>query len=223
MQKHDNGFGLLKVVAAIALALLALALFAFLASLLGYGFIINMVFGLIAAVITFVFTLKALSPETAAELMSANDKLEYDRILQEVLKIADYISSVAGTVNVPSEVSLKLRSIGRKFGQIVKRYKGNKLRFADATALQLMAEQFKTGLETYIGIRNETLFVSAQKREEEIRDTEEVQIPIMIEALTNLGARIDQGKVTSKDVSEGTLEDLAKSLGLIEDLKRNLK
>ena len=163
--------------------------------------------------------LKVLDPRSMQDLLEAETRAEYRRMLQEIRDITTRTSKASKSLRLGSpEVSGRLANIVRMSEMIHDRYQVGGRDFSGASATLLILQKFDGILAHYLKVKRGELFLDEDQREKEIAQSETHDIPITEIALENLGKKLDAGEVLDKNISKGTLDSMLRSLNLIESL-----
>jgi hypothetical protein len=140
-------------------------------------------------------------------------------MLREIEGIAvrtDEASQSLGQIS--PEVSGRVGNIARMTRMILERYKVRRRDFAGVSATLLILQKFEGILAHYLKVKRGELFMDVGHRKKLISEVETQVIPMFEMALENLGKKLDAGETLDKDISQGTLESMLRSLHLIESL-----
>jgi hypothetical protein len=163
--------------------------------------------------------LKVLDPRTRQDIFDAQTDSQYRQMLREIEGIAvrtDEASQSLGQIS--PEVSGRVGNIARMTRMILERYKVRRRDFAGVSATLLILQKFEGILAHYLKVKRGELFMDVGHRKKLISEVETQVIPMFEMALENLGKKLDAGETLDKDISQGTLESMLRSLHLIESL-----
>ena len=164
-------------------------------------------------------TRKILDPRTASEITEQQTDAEFHAMLREVSEIASRTMAAGKSKHVDKELSGRLVAMAEMIRMIHERYQERKRDFAGVSSTLLVLQQVDGILAHYVKVKNGELFLDQGQRETVIFETEEHVIPMVEEALQNLGRKLDAGEGVATGISRATLESLLRLAGLIESIK----
>lgn len=166
--------------------------------------------------------LKILDPRTRPEVEEQLAELEFRATLHEVEAIARKTADAARKTCDTRETSQHLDAIARKIEMIIQRYRERPRDFTGAASILLVLEKFDEILAHYLKVKCGALFLDKRRANKVIEDTEGHVIPMVEQALENLGRKMDFGEASDKEIHGGTLEDMLGGLDLIRFQRSDL-
>jgi len=187
-----------------------------------FNFVISLVLGTIAA-----FGSLLIIDQIAKRIVESARKqaaeAEFSQKLVEIRAITARVGEISQSPLLDAETSQRLCRIDSMVGLHVTRYRERSRDLAAASNLLTILQVFEPSLTTYFKIKSGEQFLEPSKRDAELARTERYFLPMLERALETWGERLDSGEVTSKRISEGTLESMLRSLGLIEEMNKQLE
>jgi hypothetical protein len=167
-------------------------------------------------------THKILDPRTMTEVINQETEREFCAMLGEIADIAKRTAEASQSRYVGTKMSQRLGNIARMIEMILKRYQERRRDFAGTSSTLLLLQKVDEILAHYLKVKCGDLFLDEAQIQKEITETETRVIPMIEQALENLGRKLDSGETLGRDISKGTLESMLRSLDLIESLKDQL-
>jgi hypothetical protein len=167
-------------------------------------------------------THKILDPRTTNEVVEAQTNREFRTMLGEIEEIAKRTAEASKSPNVGAKMSQRLGNIARMIEMILERYQKRRRDFAGASSTLLLLQKVDGVLTHYLKVKCGDLFLDERQKQKEVTETETRVLPMVEQALENLGRKLDTGESIGTDISKGTLESMLRSLDLIESLKDQL-
>ncbi len=159
--------------------------------------------------------LKVLDPRTRSEVEEQQAEREFRATLNEIQAIASKTADASRKTCDTREASQHLVAIARKIEMIIQRYQERPRDFTAAASILLVLKKFDEILAHYLKVKCDELFLDKPRADKAIEDTEVHIIPMVEQALENLGRKMDSGEASDKEIHGGTLEDMLAGLDLI--------
>ncbi len=159
--------------------------------------------------------LKVLDPRTRSDVEEQHAEREFRAAIHEIEAIARRTASAGHKPCSANETSWRLHAISKKIEMITQRYRERPRDFTGAASTLLVLEKFDEILAHYLKVKCGELFLDKSQADKVIADAERHIIPMVEQALENLGRKMDSGEASDKEIRGGTLEDMLGGLDLI--------
>ncbi len=166
---------------------------------------------------------KLLHPWTPAEREERDAARRYKGMLHDIAAIGARTADSGLLRCIDSDISRHIISIARKIDMVERRYRKGARDFAGASKTLLVLQKFDEILTHYVKLKCGELFLDKGQADRDIADIEGRILPLIEDALEELGRKIDAGESVAMEIHKGTLEDMLRSLDLIKSQQPNLK
>ena len=157
-------------------------------------------------------------PKSQFEVDTDLANMSYAQSLQRILDIANLAKS-ASKLSTRKLVADKLDSESKMLRSLHKRFVENH-KPVELNRLVLILQQFAEGLVKYCKLKDPETIINSVDRKKEIDDTELDLVPKAEVVIFNIGQQFDSGLLSSKNVADGSFEELAKSFVYLSELNK---
>ncbi len=159
---------------------------------------------------------RLFNPWTDVEREERRTARDYKGMLNEIAAVARRTAQASTRWCIGRATAERLASIARLTEIILERFRVRR-DFAGASKALIVLQSFDATLSHYVKVKCHEIFIEGSQAEQQINQIEGRAIPMVEQALEELGRKADIGECTDSQVHRAALEDILHSL----DLMRN--
>ncbi len=157
---------------------------------------------------------RLFNPWTDVEREEQRTARGYKSMLNEIVAVARRTAQAGTRWCIGRATAERLASIARLTETILERFRVRR-DFAGASKALIVLQTFDATLSHYVKLKCNEIFIEASQAEQQIAQIEGRALPMVEQALEELGRKADVGASTDTEIHRAALEDILHSLDLM--------